>query len=201
MHSRDAECLYEVAEASIEHGLQHGVPLEPRSDEGSAALRTPGASFVTLRCAGELRGCIGTLEASRPLVVDVAHNAFAAAFLDPRFAPLASAQWAELDLQISVLSPAEPIQAPSEAHLIASIRPGRDGLILEWARRRATFLPAVWEQLPEPGDFLRALKAKAGLPDDFWSSELRFLRYRADSLSRPPRALAESLQVPERTDV
>ncbi len=172
------ELLRRLAWDSIHHGLRHGRPLEPRPEDYPEALRAPGASFVTLERGGRLRGCIGSLEARRPLVVDVAHNAFSAAFQDPRFPPLQPSELDGLDLHISILTPPEPLPVTSEEDLLARIEPGRDGLILEEGPHRGTFLPAVWEQLPDPRQFVRHLKMKAGLPPDYWSPQIRVSRYR-----------------------
>jgi AmmeMemoRadiSam system protein A len=147
------------------------------------ALRAPGASFVTLHRHGELRGCIGSLEPHRPLAEDVAGNARAAAFMDPRFPPVGRDEVAGLELEISVLSPLTPLAAASEAELLAALRPGTDGLVLVEGARRATFLPAVWRQLPEPRSFLAHLKHKAGLPADHWSPAIRFLRYTVEEFA------------------
>lgn len=147
----------------------------------SPALRDAGAAFVTLHQTGQLRGCIGSLEARQALVLDVADNAWAAAFRDPRFPPVTSDDIAELDIHISVLSPATPMQFESEADLLAQVRPGVDGLVLEASGRRGTFLPSVWEQLPRPEEFLQHLKLKAGLPADYWSATLRISRYTTHS--------------------
>lgn len=173
--------LKDVARAAIEHGLRHGRPPNPDPADYPPALREPRASFVTLKRGGRLRGCIGSLEAVRPLVVDVAHNAFAAAFQDPRFPPLEAEELNDLDISISVLSPAQPIHFESEADLLARLRPGVDGLILSDGGHRGTFLPSVWEQLPEPAAFLAQLKLKAGLPPDYWSPTLRVERYTTES--------------------
>jgi AmmeMemoRadiSam system protein A len=159
--------------------LRCGVPLEVRPWQFEAALQEPGASFVTLRIDQELRGCTGSLEAVRPLVIDVAQNAFGSAFRDSRFAPLGPEEFPRLDLDISILDSPEPLTVPSEAELLRILRPGRDGLVLEEGGRRATFLPAVWEQLPAPREFVEQLKRKAGLPSDYWSPTLRFFRYGA----------------------
>jgi AmmeMemoRadiSam system protein A len=148
-----------------------------------AALTAPGASFVSLHRRGALRGCMGSLEARRPLAEDVAGNARAAAFLDPRFPPVAPEELAELELEISVLGPARPLPAASEAELLAALRPGVDGLVLCEGGRRATYLPSVWTQLPDPAEFVRQLKRKAGLPPDYWSPRLRFDRYEVESIS------------------
>lgn len=185
MHSRDAEGLHEVARCSIECGARSGAAHEPGLEAYSAALLAEAASFVTLHLGGELRGCVGRLDATRPLVVDVAQNAFSAAFLDARFRPVSRRELEALEIHISVLSASQPLQSASEAALLGALRPRVDGLTLEWGPRRATLLPAVWEQLPEPRAFLHCLKQKAGLPADFWSPELRFSRYRALSVPRP----------------
>ena len=149
-----------------------------REAPADPALDKPGASFVTLRRHGALRGCIGTLQARRPLGEDVRANALAAAFEDPRFAPLSVWEFPELEIEVSVLDPAEPMDVHDWAQACRALRPGVDGVILECRGRRATFLPQVWDELPAPEDFLRALCHKAGLPDDAWSDELRLWRYR-----------------------
>jgi len=140
-------------------------------------LDNPGATFVTLTRQGELRGCIGTLIAERPLREDVASNARAAAFRDPRFAPVTQREFAELNVEVSLLSPLEPVACESESHLLSLLRPGVDGVLLEHGWQRSTFLPQVWEQLPEPKMFLAHLKRKAGLPADFWAHDLKVSRY------------------------
>jgi AmmeMemoRadiSam system protein B/AmmeMemoRadiSam system protein A len=143
----------------------------------AAWLREPGASFVTLTREGELRGCIGTLEAHRPLGLDVRENAVAAAFRDPRFMPLARGEFDEIRVEVSLLSPAEPLAARDEAEALAVLRPHVDGVVFEYGHHRSTFLPQVWEQLPEPDAFLAHLKRKAGLPMDFWAEQVRLSRY------------------------
>lgn len=170
--------LLAIARAAIERGLA-GELLVVDPQSVSPPLRAPGASFVTLERHGELRGCIGSLTARQPLVCDVAHNAREAAFGDPRFAPLRQGELEQLDVHLSLLSAPEPIEFSSEAELLAHLRPGVDGLILEEGFRRGTFLPSVWEQLPQAQDFVRHLKRKAGLPVDYWSATLRVQRYTA----------------------
>lgn len=140
-------------------------------------LQAPGAVFVTLHKHGALRGCIGSLEARRPLREDVEKNARSAAFLDPRFTPLSLRELDDVEVEVSLLSPAEPLRFKDEADLLRQMRPGVDGLILEQGPHRGTFLPQVWDQLPAPADFLAHLKRKAGLPADFWSADLRVSRY------------------------
>jgi len=169
--------LHKVARASIEHGIETGRPLTVDIARYPHPLREPRATFVTLNEHGRLRGCIGSLEAVRPLVEDVAHNAYAAAFSDPRFPSLQARELADLDVHISVLSPAAPMSFTSEEDLIRQLRPGVDGLILEDGYHRGTFLPAVWESLPDAHDFLQHLKLKAGLPADYWSDSIRLSRY------------------------
>ena len=140
-------------------------------------LQEPGASFVTLTRQGELRGCIGTLEAHRPLGVDVRENALAAAFRDPRFMPLTRGEFDEIRVEVSLLSPTEPIEVKDEAAALAVLRPHVDGVVFEYGHYRSTFLPQVWEQLPEPAEFLAHLKRKAGLSMDFWAEQVRLSRY------------------------
>lgn len=140
-------------------------------------LAEAGATFVTLTQQGELRGCIGSLEAYRALADDVAQNALAAAFRDPRFAPLTSGELVRTRVEVSLLAAAQAIAFADEADAIARLRPGIDGVILSHGARRATFLPQVWETLPEPPTFLARLKQKAGLPADFWDAAIRLERY------------------------
>lgn len=146
------------------------VPLHP-------ALAAPGATFVTLRQRDDLRGCIGSLEPFRPLRDDVEANARAAAFHDPRFPPLARDELAATTLEVSLIGPSEPVPARSEAEALAQLRPGIDGVVVEHGRHRATFLPQVWEDLPQPAAFMAALLRKAGLPAGFWHDDLKLARY------------------------
>ena len=170
--------LLQLARGSIEHGIRHGEPLPIDDRHLPAGLAIPAATFTTLRLQGELRGCCGTLEGVRSLAADVAHSAFRAAFRDPRFAPLGEAEVAVVRLEVAVLSPLEPVVATDEADLIDQLRPGVDGLVILAGGRRATFLPKVWESLPEPREFLGALKVKCGVPNDAWSKHFEFQRYR-----------------------
>lgn len=131
-------------------------------------LRQPGATFVTLTRLGELRGCIGALEAYQPLAEDVREHAAAAALQDYRFSPVAPAELPEIDIEISRLTPPRPLQYDNPAHLIALLRPGVDGVILQDGFRRATFLPQVWEKIPAPEDFLDHLCFKMGSEANLW---------------------------------
>lgn len=168
-----------LAVKGIRHALDHGKPLEPRLDDLRPILQAEGASFVTLTRQGELRGCIGSLRAYRPLGTDIADNAFGAAFRDTRFTPLTYNDVPGLAVSVSVLSPAEPIRFRDEADLLGQIVPGRDGLILTAGRHRGLFLPAVWEQIGDRRQFLAHLKRKAGLPMDFWSDTVAVARFSA----------------------
>ena len=152
-----------------------GQPTQPVGD--SPELHTPGATFVTLTQHGQLRGCIGSLEAWRPLRQDVQQNALAAAFDDPRFEPLAADELDLTRVEVSLLTPAEPMTFSNEADALAQLRPNIDGVIFSVGSRRSTFLPQVWEQLPNPGLFMAHLKQKAGLPADYWSSSVQLARY------------------------
>jgi hypothetical protein len=173
--------LRAVARQAIVHGLREGRPPRLDPERYPPELREPRASFVTLQHGGELRGCTGTLEATEPLVVGVAHNAWRSAFSDPRFPPLAWAELHGLEISVSVLSALEALPAGSEAELLAALRPGIDGLVLRDGSACSTFLPAVWESLPSPREFLDALVRKASLPRGYWSPTLRFERYTAEA--------------------
>lgn len=140
-------------------------------------LLRPGASFVTLRLQSRLRGCIGSIEPRRALGEDVARNAWAAAYRDGRFPPVCAEELAELQVEVSVLSPREALEATDEREALAALRPGIDGLYLEYGDLGATFLPQVWEGLPDPAQFLDELRRKAGLPARFWHRDLRLSRY------------------------
>ena len=171
--------LLQVALSSIESGLRSGTPMTVDSQEYDRELREPRASFVTLKKNQSLRGCIGSLEAHKCLVEDIAFNAFAAAFRDPRFQKLDSE---ELDF---VLGPSQALTFDSQQTLLDMLRPGQDGLILQDRNARSTFLPAVWESLPQPEEFLKQLKIKAGLPADYWSDTLEVWRYTTESFGAP----------------
>lgn len=173
----DRQYLLDLARRSISHGLERSAPLIVANTE--ERWRTPQASFVTLKLAGQLRGCIGRLEARYRLPEDVARNAYAAAFEDPRFRAVDYAESEALWIQISVLSTPEGIDFDSEAELLTYIEPGQHGLIIEQEQRKATYLPSVWEQISEPAEFLAQLKIKAGIsgsPQHAW-------RYTTESFS------------------
>lgn len=173
--------LLTLARQSILAGLREHrrVPCPDFARDG--VLDAPRASFVTLRTKGNLRGCCGTLEPEGTLAEGVWRNAWSSAFSDSRFAPLDAAEYPDLDVHVSILSPLEPLPAMTEDELLQTIRPGIDGLLLRTATSQATFLPAVWEQLPQAREFLRQLKLKAGWSADFWADDLRAWRYTTES--------------------
>lgn len=167
------QTLLHLARAAIAKELGFLADDLPRADW----LEEPGATFVTLTLHGQLRGCIGSLEAYRPLIDDVRYNAVASAFSDPRFDPLDKEEFADVLIDVSLLSPPEQIRFSSEQDALAQLNPGIDGVVLEYGRHRATYLPQVWAQLQQPQVFLAHLKNKAGLPEDFWSDDIRLSRY------------------------
>jgi AmmeMemoRadiSam system protein A len=179
--------LLRTAASAIESGLGLVEVAPPDTAALAETLRQARASFVTLTIEGALRGCCGTLDPARPLVLDVWSNAQATAFRDPRFAPLTRPEWQRADLEISVLSLREPLAVHSEAELLSQLVPGRDGLVLAWRGTSVTFLPKVWEQLGEPNEFVRRLKLKAGWSASFWSEEIEVWRYDTELIrqSRP----------------
>ena len=172
--------LLAIARGAIEASLLgKAAPSVDRPDW----LRLRGASFVTLTKGGKLRGCMGSLEADRPLGEDVAANALAAAFEDPRFSKLSGEEWPECAVEVSVLSAPKPMRFADEADLLAQLRPGEDGVILEHEGRRATYLPQVWEGIPDKRLFLAELAKKAGLPADTRLARCRVHRYRVSKFT------------------
>lgn len=165
--------LLAIARAAISTALGHS----HLAQEDAIWLQELGASFVTLTQQGRLRGCIGTLEARRPLLADVKANAVAAALRDPRFLPLAVTELEYTEIEVSLLSPMQAMHFDNEAQALAQLKPGVDGVVLEFQHFRSTFLPQVWEQLPSAPEFMSHLKRKAGLPADFWAKGMRLQRY------------------------
>ena len=195
MPAPDAQQLLKIAATAIHRASFGQDPgIFPGLAGESAHLRRNGASFVTLKIAESLRGCIGTLQAARPLAEDVAHNAHAAAVRDPRFPPLRPTELTELHLTVAVLSEPEPLAADDRDHLLQQLRPNIDGLILVAGRKRATFLPAVWEQLPRPEAFLDALWQKAGLRSELWPTGISLARYETENFDAPLCKLLDCLR-------
>jgi MEMO1 family protein len=172
--------LIDLACRSIISGLDTGhAPHVVARDGLAPLLAAPGAAFVTLRRHGELRGCIGSAVAFRPLIVDVVQHAYNAAFRDWRFPRLEPLELTDVAISISVLTPPAPMRFDSEPDLLAQLRPGIDGLIIEDAGHRSLFLPSVWEEVRDPRQFLTFLKLKAGLPANHFSPGFRAQRFRS----------------------
>jgi AmmeMemoRadiSam system protein B/AmmeMemoRadiSam system protein A len=183
----DRAMLIDAARRSIANGLKTGRPARVQHGSFSPSLETFRASFVTLNQNGRLRGCIGSVVPHRSLIEDVATNAHKAAFGDPRFPELTAAEVGSLDLSVSILSHARPLTFGSEAAAVDALQPDVDGVILQangpdGLPRRGLFLPQVWESVPKADQFLRHLKAKAGLPQDHWDSSIRLWRYTTETL-------------------
>lgn len=174
---RHGAMLLKLAGASIEHGLARKKPANVDVGSFPAELQANGACFVTLYKNDKLRGCIGSPEAHRPLIEDVTHNAFRAAFHDPRFPNLSEDELPDIQLSIAVLSPSTPMSFDDETDFLKQLRPGIDGLIIQDKDRRALFLPSVWAQLPEPREFVSRLKQKAGMAPDHWSDTFNARRF------------------------
>jgi AmmeMemoRadiSam system protein A len=169
--------LLDIARQSIHSGLESGRALQLDATEFDDNLRIEAAVFITLTRFGDLRGCIGSLQATDPLVQAVASSAFNAAFRDHRFGKVGSTELDDLSIEISVLSELEPVEAASRKLLLDELQPGVDGLLMEDRGYRSTFLPKVWEKLPSANQFLGELMQKAGLPAGHWSDSIRFHRY------------------------
>lgn len=179
--------LLELAHRSIAEGRPRAQP--PPRQSWPPSLTEWRAAFVTLRREGELRGCRGTIEPRGALAEEVWHNAWASAYTDPRFPPIAPEELDTLEVAISVLTPLERLEAQSDEALAALLRPGLDGLVLRCGSAAATFLPAVWEMLPDPRQFIAQLKVKAGWPPRHWPVGMAVLRYGAETfLSSPARS-------------
>jgi AmmeMemoRadiSam system protein A len=173
LSAADSANLLALARESVRHGLDHGKALS--AGPGVAGvLAQPGACFVSLHIGEELRGCIGRTEASARLVDQLLDNAWAAAFRDPRFAPLTRDELERLSFEVHVLTPLQPLPFATLDELHARLRIGVDGLQLETLSRRGVFLPVMWEQLPTPAEFVRQLLRKAGIRDSEGFSASRF---------------------------
>ncbi len=193
-HQRRGAILLEIARTSLVETLceRDTGEGEPRDDGpcDEPWLSELGAAFVTLRLGDELRGCVGSIEAFRPLHEDVRRNAVAAALRDPRFPPLTAPELDGVELEVTLLSRPEPMRFSDETDALAQLRPGEDGLLLSWGGHRSTFLPQVWESLPSSEAFLSSLKRKAGLATDFWHPDLELRRYSATHWSESELASA-----------
>jgi AmmeMemoRadiSam system protein A len=175
-HEAKARLLIALARAAIASEFGAPWPALPRP----VWLDEPAATFVTLLLHGQLRGCIGSLEARRSLYDDVTSNAHSAAFGDSRFSPLAADELPAVRIEVSVLTAPQPLPFTSEADALRRLRPGVDGVIFQYAGRRATLLPQVWEQFPEPHEFMAHLKLKAGVPADLRADGVELAVYQVE---------------------
>jgi AmmeMemoRadiSam system protein A len=181
--------LLDVAARAVHDALATGRGTTPDPTRFDEELRQPGATFVTLERGERLLGCIGTLEPSRPLVIDVARNALAAAFADPRLPAVTPDDYAAMSIKISVLSKPQPVDAASYAELTTVVKPDFDGLLLEAGSHRSTLLPSVWPKVDGVADFLSVLWEKAGLRAGDWNASTRVSRYSTREFCDPgPRA-------------
>lgn len=182
--------LLSIARTSIEHGLAVSRPLKVDHTRLPSALTESYGNFITLTQRGTLRGCIGTIQEAGPLAVSVARNAFAAAFHDHRFDPLFAEEIDRIRIEISILSRPEPFAVSNREELLDRLQPGEDGLILNFEDRYATFLPKVWEKIPDKESFVRQLMLKASLPGNFWSESIRFQKYKTINFAEQSEASA-----------
>jgi AmmeMemoRadiSam system protein A len=166
-----------IGREAIRRGLEDDRDWSPPHDQLPPVLLRPGAAFVTLRRHGDLLGCIGSMEPRRALADDVAANALSAAFADPRLPAVTIADFDTMSVKVSVLGPLGPLDVASIAELSRSVQIGVDGLLIVAGRRRATFLPSVWEQVGDAPTFLGMLWQKAGLRDGDWPRRLQVFRY------------------------
>jgi AmmeMemoRadiSam system protein A len=188
--------LLRTAATAIEAGLGNAAATLPDAARVPRALDEPRASFVTLTIDRALRGCCGTLEPSRPLLLDVWHNAQASAFRDSRFLPLSIREWRRARLEVSVLTPCERLVVADEQELLRTLVPGRDGLVLVCQGRRATFLPKVWEQVAGAQEFVARLKHKAGWAAGFWAADMEAWRYETENMAvENPAELASAARI------
>jgi AmmeMemoRadiSam system protein A len=184
----ERERLLDLAQESIRRGLDGGRALRVRTDQLAPALQQRLGVFVTVNVAGELNGCIGSMVDPDPLGAAVPRLAWDAAFADPRLPVLRSKDYPATEIKISVLSPLEPLPPMTEVELIEALRPGVDGLLIRAHGRQATFLPAVWEKVPHPREFLAHLQMKAGLPPGWWPAGAEAFRYTSEEFGRPVTA-------------
>lgn len=175
--NEQGKILLQIARTAIYHALHVPFSAPFAVDKEAAWLSQPGATFVTLTYRGQLRGCVGSLLACEPLIEDVSSNAISAAMRDTRFPPLIEDELDDICVEVSLLSKLQPLSFTNEQDALTKLRPGIDGIVLECGPYRSTFLPQVWKSLPQPQQFLRELKAKAGLSEDFWSDNVKLSRY------------------------
>ncbi len=180
----DADLLLDIAEWTIATAVGGRRPVPPPLGALPGSVHQHVGAFVTLTVAGELNGCIGDAEGTEPLGHAVARLALAAAFADPRLPALRAADFANLSIELSLLSPLSPIDAGSRPELLEALRPDHDGLVVHASAHRALFLPAVWQRCPDPDDFLDHLWLKAGLQTRTWPTGIQLLRFTTESHDR-----------------
>lgn len=186
LSTQERTFLLDLAREAVAHAARGQEPPPVDVDTVPEGLRRPGASFVTLNRDRRLRGCIGSLEARRPLVVDVQQNAVGAAIRDPRFPPVRAEELDSLSIEVSVLSAPKPLDYDGVDDLCGKLRPGVDGVVIERGWHRATFLPQVWEKLPESREFLDRLCIKAGLaPEAYASGDVDVYTYQVEKFREP----------------
>lgn len=176
--------LLKLARRAIDHYLRTGEVLHvPENNIPFENLKKAGASFVTLKTEkGQLRGCIGSIMPYTPLYQDVIHNAISAAVSDPRFSPLSIDELKSLKIKLSILTYPEKIEYQDWRELLSKIGPYKDGLIIKCKNRTATFLPDVWETLPDKELFMSNLCMKAGLPYNCYKTmDIEVFRYRTST--------------------
>lgn len=175
------EALLKLAHRSVRYGVEEGAMMQISSDWFDTDLSVPlsqqRATFVILKKNGMQRGCIGSVEPSRPLAQDVVRNAFMSALLDERFPPVKECELPRIEIYISILSEPSMIVFESEQDLISKLQAGEDGLFLSYNQHQASFLPLMWKQIPSAADFLLHLKVKAGLSSDFWADDIAVYRF------------------------
>lgn len=176
-HHKQGNILLYSARAAISRALKLTAWVDESVDTSAHWLQQPGATFITLTQHGRLRGCIGSLQARQPLIENVRSNAVSAALHDTRFLPVTADELESIRIEVSLLSALQPIRFASEPDALKQLRPGMDGITLEYGDNRSTFLPQVWDSLPQPREFLAQLKVKAGLYADFWDDGVRLSRY------------------------
>jgi len=179
--NEEKQVLLRLARSAIERAVRGEEPPPIKAAELTPRLRETAASFVTLTIEGDLRGCIGALEPSMPLIEDVREHAAAAALDDPRFMPVRPDELERIEIEVSRLTLPVALDYADAADLLNKLRPGIDGVILREGRRRATFLPQVWEKLPDKAAFLDQLCAKMGAAPDAWRQRhLEVLTYQVE---------------------
>lgn len=169
--------MLDIAWQALQYGLEQRRPLEVDTKQFDEILQCQQATFVTLEKNDQLRGCIGSLQAIEPLIINIAHNSYRAGFEDPRFSPITALELPLLSIHISILSQPTAMVVEDEQDLLTQLQPNIDGLILKEHGYQSTFLPSVWHSLPKAKDFVQQLKLKAGLPQNYWSDTICFYRY------------------------